>query len=796
MGRTTRTHRNGTARASRVAAIVLAALPILGAGNLCSAQTVWTAGTSEWFTPANWTLGVPNAASGTTFDAIIANGGTAQLSVPGGSVRRLRVGVLGGRGSLLVDGGKLVVTENLHLNEGSNGLAAVIVQGASTVTSPSTIVGHSSAFNTSFLISDPGTVYNATAAFIVGQSGASVASLTVGNGAVLASGTSTLGSQAGSTGTATVTGTGSRWSTSGAFTVGSAGVGTLNILSQGVVSVGTALSIGATSNVNLNGGTLRFATATGVNRINYTSGTIQLPATGFNAAPVTTLFGATPTITTGKSLNIELLASLFSGSSVVVNGGQLRIASLGTFSNSSLSIASGSAFIGDADFVSRGFITVSGPNSSLRVNGSLTVETAGSGSRNAILAIDNDASVFIDGDLRINHIGFNFPPRAAVNLNGGTLRFKDYIKVVNAPGAEFNYTAGTIQLSGDRDLGTDTTIPQLFGTTSIIGAGKVLTIEGTAKLTTVPVTLSGGTLAAGTLAVMPGGRLQTTQASLAVGPVVALAGSAIDATSGSLVIGNVSKVNGFHGNGTLLTGTNTVTLADANDAVLGSASLATLGNGASPGTLAAANGLTLDFGGNITGFGAVTTPNDVAKPLINNGHITGNSVAEPLTLTGFVKGVGTLDNVNITGTLAPGLSPTILIVGNVAFSPTSTLVMELGGATPGSGYDQIQSSGVLALDGMLQVTLINGFIPSAGQSFHLLDWRSGGGTFNGLALPALADDLGWNTSQLYTTGTLKVGNAGDFGVDGPPGSPRSAPSLPLHRPRRCRGGASSWSEWP
>jgi hypothetical protein len=126
---------------------------------------------------------------------------------------------------------------------------------------------------------------------------------------------------------------------------------------------------------------------------------------------------------------------------VVVNGGQLRVASLSTFSSSSLSIASGSAYIGDADFVSRGFITVSGPNSSLHVNGSVTVETAtGLNSGNSILAIDNDASMFIEGDLRINHVGFNFPPRAAVNLNGGTLRFKDYTKVVNALGAEFNYT--------------------------------------------------------------------------------------------------------------------------------------------------------------------------------------------------------------------------------------------------------------------------------------------------------------------------------------------------------------------
>ena len=167
----------------------------------------------------------------------------------------------------------------------------------------------------------------------------------------------------------------------------------------------------------------------------------------------------------------------------------------------------------------------------------------------------------------------------------------------------------------------------MFGTTPIIGAGKGLTIEGTARLTTVPVTLSGGTLAAGTLAVMPGGRLQTTQASQAVGPVVALAGSAIDATGGSLVdrqcIQSQRLLRQRHA-----PRRQHRHAADANDVVFDSLSLATLGDGGSPGTLNAANGLTLDFGGNVTGFGTVSTPNNVAKPLINNGHITGNSVAE------------------------------------------------------------------------------------------------------------------------------------------------------------------------
>src|SRR5262245_51349509 len=89
-------------------------------------QTLWTAGTANWNTAANWTLGVPNASSPTAFDAIIQNGGTAQLLVPpSGSVRRLRVGVAAGIGNVLVDAATLSVTENLHLNEGSAGTSVM-----------------------------------------------------------------------------------------------------------------------------------------------------------------------------------------------------------------------------------------------------------------------------------------------------------------------------------------------------------------------------------------------------------------------------------------------------------------------------------------------------------------------------------------------------------------------------------------------------------------------------------------------------------------------------------------------
>ena len=117
-----------------------------------------------------------------------------------------------------------------------------------------------------------------------------------------------------------------------------------------------------------------------------------------------------------------------------------------------------------------------------------------------------------------------------------------------------------------------------------------------------------------------------------------------------------------------------------NTAVFDSAALVTLGDGlGSSATLAAAAGLTLDFGANIAGFGTIDTPNDPADPLINNGHIAGASGAELITLPGYVKGVGTFANVVFSGSYAPGFSPAeVSISGDVAFAGTAVFQAELG----------------------------------------------------------------------------------------------------------------------
>ena len=61
----------------------------------------------------------------------------------------------------------------------------------------------------------------------------------------------------------------------------------------------------------------------------------------------------------------------------------------------------------------------------------------------------------------------------------------------------------------------------------------------------------------------------------------------------------------------------------------------------------------------------------------------------------------------------------------------------------------------MVLAGDLDVVLLNGFQPQAGESFQLFDGELAG-TFSQLTLPALSNGLQWNTSNLDTTGTINV----------------------------------------
>lgn len=124
-----------------------------------------------------------------------------------------------------------------------------------------------------------------------------------------------------------------------------------------------------------------------------------------------------------------------------------------------------------------------------------------------------------------------------------------------------------------------------------------------------------------------------------------------------------------------------------------------------------------------------------------------------------VSGNGTVqvEHLVIEGMLAPGDSPgCIEFGGDVTFSFTAVLMIEIGGPAPCTGHDRINVNNQLTINNArLEVILINDFVPAYGDSFDIIDWGSITGSFDTIdaSLPA---PLVWDTTRLYVTGELVV----------------------------------------
>lgn len=109
---------------------------------------------------------------------------------------------------------------------------------------------------------------------------------------------------------------------------------------------------------------------------------------------------------------------------------------------------------------------------------------------------------------------------------------------------------------------------------------------------------------------------------------------------------------------------------------------------------------------------------------------------------GAIEGDG---NLNVTsGTfnneslISPGLmAGSLQVTGNVASTATAEIAIEVGGINPVTDFDVLNVSGNLDFDGLLNIQLINGFTPVAGDTFQILNFGSSTGTFaafNGLGV--------------------------------------------------------------
>jgi autotransporter-associated beta strand protein len=384
-------------------------------------------------------------------------------------------------------------------------------------------------------------------------------------------------------------------------------------------------------------------------------------------------------------------------------------------------------------------------------DGSATAGLTKSGAGPLVLSGSNTysgPSVIAAGILTVsNATGLGAIDGGTTVSNGATLGLAGGILVnesVVALAGKLESFTGTNQLTGTILLGaSDSTVRvdsgklKLFS--AVAGVGGVLKDgAGDLEFAGLPNTYSGTTtVSAGTLLLnkapgsiaIPGPliisgtvRSLTNEQITNNAPVAINSSGLLDLNGFTETIGSLAGPNGASvalSNGSLIAGGNDDSTAFAG-AISGSgASLTKLGFG------------TMTLAGNNSYSGAT---------FASQGTLLINGVQpfSPISLNGgTLGGTGTVATILVSSgsTVSPGASPGILNSSNFTFSSgIATFSIELNGTTPGTGYDQLNVTGTVALNGLtLNVSL--GFTPALGDSFTIINNDGSDqiiGTFGGL----------------------------------------------------------------
>lgn len=150
---------------------------------------------------------------------------------------------------------------------------------------------------------------------------------------------------------------------------------------------------------------------------------------------------------------------------------------------------------------------------------------------------------------------------------------------------------------------------------------------------------------------------------------------------------------------------------------------------------------------------------------LTGGTLTAEVVGFDLQVNGGRLAPATIGQFDVEAgvvTVANEIGPT-LVMGDLEVL-AGELVLQLAGAGLGE-YDRVLVDQTLTAGGTLAVSLLDGFVPSAGDVFDLFDFADTAGSF-ALNLPLLADGLYWDASALLADGVLAVEFGGNADFDG------------------------------
>jgi hypothetical protein len=466
--------------------------------------------------------------------------------------------------------------------------------------------------------------------------------------------------------------------------------------------------------------------------------------------------------------------------------------------DSEVSIRTGTANIeSGADLILNSGLSVAGGNSTLSVTGGGSTVTQ-NGNRAIFVGTTLGAGTITVSDTAVFTTGTSFMQINAngtlVLDNGGTFNANGSVIVDGGTideqaGGDFNLADNLALQTTDNGLVSLTSGFASQGSTININRGGDLTSStffNIARNATVTVDGVGSTFTTNTanatllnwgsfgnenarLNILNGGTA-TLNANLNLGfGNNGTQDATIDVQSGgTLVMNGQARVGmGLTGDGTLnvdgagstatVTGSNVMNIGDNGAGATGT------------GTVNLTNGGTLTVPTvNVNATGVVNlTGGNLAADTINHTNGGGFSFTDGTLTVDTFQG----DLVQSGGTLTPGGSAGLTSITGDYNLNAGALEIEIGGTDPGIEHDRVDVTGFATLLGDLDVSLIDGFTPSAGQSYGFL-FASGGFdvNFNAINLPDLSGlGLNWQLNPGGSTVFLEVIAAallGDFNSDG------------------------------
>jgi T5SS/PEP-CTERM-associated repeat protein len=760
--------------------------------------------------PSGQNLGIGDTA-GQTATWNILDGTNGIFAVPGKSTGIYLGSVADALANVLVTGSDTVWSNgaDLVVGQASTGNQLTITNGAQVFNNLGMIGNLSSASNNSGLVTGSGSVWNSSSPLVIGNSGAGNALTIANTGRVVSSGGFIGHNTSASNSTALVTGSGSVWTNTSDLTLATDGSGNaLTITNGGSVGVAGNSYIGYHYVAHDN-----TATITGSGSVWNTTGYLAVGYAGFGNqlalanGGVATACDAYVGITSSASNNTVLVTdnssvwnvttNLFMGyggagnTLIVTNGGTLNVGNeshIGynaSASNNTVLVTGNGSVWTSTRFI---YIGSNGVGNAVSVLGGGSVISAagfigyeGGASNNTLLVADSGTVWSNRNDL---FIGYNGSGNSLIISNQGTVvddrgfigsyasssnnsvlvtgagsvwsNARDIRMGMNGSGNTLTITNRGTVISSGGGIGQSTSASSnsvlVTGSGSVwtnsgdftvggIGVGNQLTIADGGAMYNRRGTVGGNATANGNTALVTGSNsLWNNSGDFKIGTsgsdnrLTITNGGMVTASSMTLGYNDGSTNNTLAiSGGTLITTNATYGQLDVRrgaftfdgGTVLASQLVAT--NGASS---------VVQFNAGLLGVGSATVINGQAFEVGDGAQAATldlrggvSSFADGLNIASNAQltGSGSLSNGTVLvrqgGTLAPGHSPGQLTLnGNLQLAASSTYSAELAGYTAGNTYDQLIVNGLATnLDALLAISLLDGFMPTNGAQFVIMD---------------------------------------------------------------------------